>query len=640
MISLQSYVRRGQSALQQWFLDPRIHAFARCAGYVLAGFLLSAASLGNAAMPLALGFVCACSGWGTVLSALGGCLGYRVFWGSLSAQPIAWLLVCAPIALLLAERRMTRQTHLLLPAVASLIVSAAGLVFQVYFADTTPVLLYLLRTGLGGGSAWLFTRVLRERNPLYDWLACCLGVLSLAQVLPFSYFGLGYIAAAAIAIAGSFPAAALAGLALDLAQITPVPMTAVMSLAYLPRLLPTQTKRLGKLAPATVYLLVMWLTGRWDLLPFPALLVGAFIGSHLPSPGNATHRRGETGVAQVRLEVAAGVLAQTQQLLLESPEIPVDEDALVCRAAERACHSCPCRKNCKDAAKLVQLPGPLLHKPLLTPEELPVRCRKSGRFLAELHRSQEQLRSIRADRERQKEYRAAVVQQYQFLANFLQELSNQLSRRTDSIAAAYTPKVQVHANRLYGDNGDRCLKFAGVSCKYYVVLCDGMGTGPGAVQEGRNAASLLRRLLSAGYPAEHALRSLNSICALRSRAGAVTVDLLELHLQDGSATIYKWGAAASYLVRPQSVEKLGCAGPPPGLSITDYQESSHRLSLRKKETLYLVSDGIGEEEGYHCCLVGKALPPEELSVRLLTCAQVGSQDDASVITVQLESIAQ
>lgn len=636
MISLQSYMRRGHSALRRWALDPRIHILARCLGYILAGFLMSAASLGNCAMPLALGLVCACTGWSALLTALGGCLGYRVFWGNLYLQPLVWLLLGAAVAVLLTDRRLTRQMPLLVPTIASFLVAAVGLVFQVHFNDTTPILIYLLRTALSGASAWLFARVLRERDPLLDWLACALGILALAQVLPFSYLGLGYIAAAVLAVAGSFPAAALAGLALDLAQITPVPMTAVMSLAFLPRLLPRCPRGLGRLMPCVMYFVVMWLTGKWDILPFPALLLGGILGIYLPAPGKATHRRGETGVAQVRLEVAAGVLAQTQQLLLEAPEVPVDEDALVTRAAEQACSGCTCRKSCKDSAKLVQLPGALLHKPLLTPEELPIRCRKSGRFLAQLHRSQEQLRSIRADRERQKEYRAAVVQQYHFLSDFLQDLADQLSRRTDSMAAAYIPKISIHANRPEADNGDRCLKFAGVLCKYYVILCDGMGTGPGAIQEGRNAAALLRKLLCAGYPAEHALRSLNSLCALRSRAGAVTVDLLELHLQDGSATIYKWGAAASYLLSAHAVEKLGCAGPPPGLSVTDCQESSHRLTLRRNETLLLVSDGIGQEEAYHCCMKGLGLSPGELAAQLLTCAQLGAQDDATVVTVRLE----
>ena len=637
MISLQSYVRRGQFALRRWTLDPRIHNLARCSAYVLAGFVLSAASLGNVAMPLALGLVCACSGWGALLATLGGCLGYRVFWGQAAAQPMVWLILGGIAAVLLNDRKLTRQAPLLMPMLSAFIVSAAGLIYQVYFQDATPIGLYLLRTALAGTGTWLLTRVLRERNPILDWLACSMGVLALAQLLPFSYLGLGYIAAGALAIAGSFPAAALSGLALDLAGITPVPMTAVLCVSYLPRLLPRYPALMRRVTPALMYAVIMGLTGHWDLQPFLPLLLGGFLGVYLPGPGKATHRRGETGVAQVRLEVAAGVLAQTQQLLLEVPEFPVDEDALVTRAAEQACTGCNCRKNCKDAARIAQLPGALLHKALLTSEELPIRCRKSGRFLAQLHRSQEQLRSIRADRERQREYRAAVVQQYGFLADFLRELSDQLARRTNSLIAIYEPRITIHANRREADNGDRCLKFPGVSCKYYVVLCDGMGTGLGAVQEGRSAGNLLRRLLTAGYPAEHALRTLNSLCALRSRAGAVTVDLLELHLDSGSATIYKWGAPVSYLLSTHTVEKLGCAGPPPGLSITDHQESCHKLTLRRKERLLLVSDGIGQEEGYQCCLKGLSLSPGDLAAQLLTCAQIGSRDDATIVSVSLES---
>ena len=640
MLSLQSYVRRGQFTLRRWALDPRLHTLARCGAYVLAGFLLSAASLGNVALPLALGLVCACSGWSAVLCAAGGALGYWLFWGSLAVQPVAWLVLGLLVAILFADRRLAQQAPFFIPAIACLLVAVSGVVFQVHFGDETPIGLYLLRVILAGSSTWLLTRVIRQRDPILEWLTCGLGVLALAQIMPIPYFGFGYIAAGALAVAGAFPAAALAGLALDLAQITPVPMTAVLALGFLVRLLPRCPRTLARLAPGIAFLLVLGLGGYTDLQPLPALVLGGILGVYLPGPGRATHRRGETGVAQVRLEVAAGVLAQTEQLLLEAPEVPVDEAALVARAAERACGSCPCRKSCKDTKRIALLPGPVLHKPLLTVEELPLICRKSGRFLAELHRSQEQLRSIRADRERQKEYRSAVIQQYQFLSDFLRDLSDQLSRRTDSIAPIYSPKVTIYANRPEAENGDRCMSFAGVMCKYYVLLCDGMGTGLGAVQEGRNAAVLLRRLLSAGYPAEHALRSLNSLCALRGRAGAVTVDLLELQLNNGNAVIYKWGAPASYLVSAISAEKLGCASPPPGLSVTDCQESSHRLTLRREETLYLVSDGVGEEEALHCCLTGLGLSAGELSARILTCAQVGGQDDATVVAVRLENMTE
>ncbi len=635
MISFQSYVRRGRHILRRWAVDPRVHILSRAVVHTLSGFLLSAASLGHTAMPLALGLVCACSGWSAVLTAAGACAGYLLFWGSAGQQCVIWLAAGLPAALLLSDCRLTRQTPLLIPSAAALIVAAAGVIFQTLELESTPVAFYLLRVTVAPAAVWVFTRVLQGRNPILDWIACGFGVLALAQIMPIPYFGLGFLASGALAVLAPFPAAALAGLALDLAQITPVPMTAVMTLSFLVRMLPRQNKLLQRLAPACLYFAVMGLCGQWDLLPLPGLLAGGIIGGFLPAPGKVAHRRGETGAAQVKLEMVSSVLARTEQLLLEAPVVPVDEEALVARAAERACGGCPCRKSCKDSRRIAQLPPFVLQKPLLTPEELPIVCRKSGRFLAELHRSQEQLRSIRADRERQREYRAAVIQQYQFLSAYLQELSDQLGRRQDGSEAYYEPQVRFYGNRPESENGDRCMRFAGTMCRYYVLLCDGMGTGLGAVQEGRTAAALLRRLLSVGYPAEYALRSLNSLCALRDRAGAVSVDLAELQLDSGKVTVYKWGGAPSYIVSKVSADKIGTAGPPPGLSVTDCQEESHRLTLRRGETLVLVSDGIGEEEALRCCMDGVGLPPGELAARLLSCGCAGGEDDATVVTIQL-----
>ncbi len=637
MISIQSYVRRGNHLLRRWAVDPRIHGLGRGLAYLLSGLFLSAGSLGNSAMPLALGLVCTCSGWSAVLAALGGSAGYLLFWGNAGYQPLAWLAAGLVAALLLSDRPITRETPLLIPAVAALITASAGVLFQSLNMDQSPIAIYLLRVALAAGVSWLLAAVQRGRNPLLEWLTCGVGVLALAQIMPIPYFGLGFLAAGILAVTGAFPAAALAGLALDLAQVTKIPMTAVMTLAYFIRLLPWKKPALSRLAPGLMYLAVMGLCGQWELLPLPGLLLGGMIGGVLPVSGKVAHRRGETGAAQVRLEMASGVLAQTEQLLLEVPLVPVDEGALVARAAERACGSCPCRKSCKDAKRIAQLPGLILHKPLLTVEELPINCRKSGRFLAELHRSQEQLRSIRADRERQREYRAAVIQQYQFLSQYLQELADQLPRHPDGRGICYSPQIQVYGNRPEGDNGDRFLRFAGTMGRYYVLLCDGMGTGLGAVQEGKTAASVLRRLLSAGYPAEHALRSLNSLCALRERAGAVTVDLAELELDNGSVTLYKWGAAPSYLVSKTGAEKVGTAGPPPGLSVTDCQESSYRLTMRRGQTLFMVSDGVGEEDALRCCINGADLPTGELATRLLTGGVLSGEDDATVVTVRLDA---
>lgn len=634
MVTIQSYMRRGRHTLRRWALNPRVHTLARGSGYFLAGFVLSAASLGQRMLPLAPALVCASSGWPAVLSALGSLLGYRVFW-SVEQQPLLWLAVGLCVALLVGQRSISRDSSLLLPAIAGLIIASSGVLFQTLGMEDTPIALYLIRVGLAAGTTWLFAQLQKGRNPILEWLGCGLLVLALVQIAPGRWFSCGFFAAGIFAATSAFPAVAISGLALDLAQVTPVPMTAVLVLSYLARLLPGKSGNVGKFAPGVAYLLVMWLCNLWDIYPLPALALGALVGSFLPLPGKIALRRGETGAAQVRLELASGVLAQTQQLLLEAPEVPVDEDALVTRAAERACGSCPNRKACKDAPRIALLPGLLLHKPLLHQEELPIVCRKSGRFLAELHRSQEQLRSIRADRQRQKEYRAAVIQQYQFLSEFLQDLSDRLSRRT-SPASVYSAQVAVYGNRPEEENGDRCLRFPGTEGKYYVLLCDGMGTGLGAIQEGRNAGIMLKRLLSAGYPAEYALRSINSICALRDRAGAVTIDLAEIHLDCGKVYLYKWGAVPSYLISSLGAEKIGVAGAPPGLSVTDYRESTERLTLRRGQVLIMVSDGIGETEALRCCADSAGKTPGEIAVSLISAGEASGLDDATVVTISLE----
>ncbi len=636
ILSLQTYVHQSKRSLRNLLANPKVQIFLRASLYFLAGFGLSAASLSHAALPLSMGLVCACNGWSAVLVALGGAVGYPFFWSNGGFQGVLWVAAGLIASLFLGDRRLTRQTPLLLPALAGLIVSAAGVIFQTCLQDTTPVGIYLIRVALGAATAWLFEKVLQGRNPITDWLACLLGVLALAQIAPLPFLNLGFLAAGALAVRGAFPAAALSGLALDLATVTPVSMTAVLCGSFLVRFLPKPPKWFSVAAPVSAYLLVMTMTQRLDYTPLLGLFLGSVVGVFLPVPANVPNRRGETGVAQVRLEMAAGVLSQTEQLLLEAEDAPIDEDALVQRAAETACGGCPCRKHCKDSKKIAQLPAAILHKPLLNTEEMPIVCRKSGRFLAHLHRAQEQLRSIQADRERQKEYRTAVVQQYRFLSEYLQDLSDQLAQRVNNINAYYEPKVQIFGNRPVSENGDRCFLFYGTACRYYVLMCDGMGTGMGAVQEGRTAGSLLQRLLTAGYPAAYALESLNSLCALRSRAGAVTVELLELQLDTGKAALYKWGAAPSYLLSGYGAEKIGIAGPPPGLCVADSRETVYRLSLRRGERLVLVSDGVGEEGALHCLSQRAGRPAAELAEALLQSCRLGGDDDATVVFVTLE----
>ena len=625
MVTIGIYMRRWQRALRRWLAQPRVHAMLQGLLYLLAGFLGSAASLGNHPQPVILGLLCAKTGVPAVLIAIGSFVGYGLFWGSRYACGVLWStlgLVCA----LLLRPRIQERMPLLMSALAGFIVAAGGLALQYYQGTFLPVPAYLLQIVIACGATAVFCVATTRREPVADWMVYGFGVLCLAQVMPVPYVGLGFLAAGLIGVYAPFPAVALAGLALDLAQVTPVPMTGVLCLAYFVRLIPRISPVFRHLAPGVMYLLVMTVCGVWDLLPLPALVVGGIAAALLPRETPIPQRRGETGAAQVQLELAAAVLQQMEQLLSDTEEAPIDEQALIVRASDRACGSCTCRKTCREDPRT--LSPAILHRPLGNGTDLPVGCRKQGRLLSEMRRSQEQFRSIRADRDRQREYRAAVLQQYRFLGDYLQEVSTSLSQRREPAKPWYRPEIASSAAGKNQTNGDRCLWFSGVGCRYYVLLCDGMGTGETAARDARRAADMLRRMLCAGYPASYALRSINSLCALQGQAGAVTLDLAELRLDTGKVILYKWGAAPSYIIAQGEPIKIGTATPPPGLSVTDGRETVERLSLRRGETLVLHRVWMDAEE-----------PAGVLADKILRSNRLSGADDATVAVVRLHHTA-
>ena len=636
MMSLNSYVRSGQRIFRRLVWNPKLRITFKCAGYLLCGLIFSGASLANLPLPLPLSILCAVSGgWPSLLIGVGSGLGYYLFWGSAGAQGLVWTGAGLVIGLALGGRKLSKHFPLLMPALAAFSVAVTGLIFQYINRENIPILMYFLRIGLAFGAGVVFTTVLERRDPVMDWIAGALAVLALAQVSPFSNFNLGFLAAAALGAAAPFPAAAMAGLALDLSRVSQVPMTAVLCLTFLVRLMPRLPGWLPHGAPVLMYLPVAALCGVLDFSPLLPLAVGGALGAFLPGRTPINRRRGETGIAQVRLELTAAVLAQGEQLLLETPEYPIDEGALISRAADRACASCPCRNSCRDITNAEHLPTALLHRPLLGTDDLPFTCRKPGRLLLEVRRSQDQYRAIRADRDRQREYRNAVIQQYRFLSEYLQELADHLPRRGEPLQQRYEVQVAVRSAGLESVNGDRCLWFAGTELNYYVVLCDGMGTGTGAAEEGRTAATILRKLLAAGFPPEYALRSLNSLCVLRGRGGSVTADLAQIDLGTGRVALYKWGAAPSYLLTALGHEKIGTASPPPGLSVTGVRETVDKLSLRRGETLVLLSDGV---DGEAAMRRGSELTGEDLGdmvTRVMRYGRGDTSDDATAAVIRL-----
>ena len=632
MTTLQLYRRSAQRRLEKLLRHPRLPGVLQTLQLALTAFTAAAASLGHWPQTLPLGLLCAVTpGARGLVVALAGGAGYLWFWPGCWQQGLVWMGLGLAAQSFLGTKELARRQKLLMCAVCALLTSLTGLWFAYQGLEQTPVTVYFLRVVLSGGSCYLFAQ--GGKGVFVRNLRAALGVLALAQVVLPGGGSLGYFLAAGLCVSGTFPACALAGLALDLAQVSPVPMTGVFALAFLWTLVPIRGKWWRVLTVPGAYLVFLGVWGLWDPTQLGMLCLGSLFGLLLPQNPPLRRRRGETAVAQVRLELASGVLEQTKQVLQSVREPDLDEQAVLEASLQRCCDSCPCRKDCAGR-RMGELFSPqLLRRPYIQKEDLPngLRCRKEGRLLSELRRGQEQLRHLRRERLRLQEYRDALARQYGFLQDFLRELSDSLVQGVGVRLAKFTAEAGGRSVGAGRGNGDCYAWFAGVGSRYYVLLCDGMGTGEEAGKESRDAVQMLKRLLQAGLPADCALSTFNDLCILRGMGGCSTVDLAELYLDSGKAVLYKWGAAPSYLVEEDDVLTLGQESLPPGLRAG--QAQTHQLPMNRGQVLVLTSDGLQPKSVLS--RVSLRLAPEELAALLLNRGRPDPNDDATAVVIRL-----
>ena len=106
---VETYLRRGRRTLQRLLLEPGIRAVLMTLLYGGSGFLLSAVSLGNVPQPVAMGMICAATGWRAAVMTLGAIVGYPVFWGRAGEQGILWAASGGLLALL--RRRQEERSR-------------------------------------------------------------------------------------------------------------------------------------------------------------------------------------------------------------------------------------------------------------------------------------------------------------------------------------------------------------------------------------------------------------------------------------------------------------------------------------------------------------------------------------------------
>ena len=439
------------------------------------------------------------------------------------------------------------------------------------------------------------------------------------------------------------------GLALDITGVCAVPLTPCFALAaLLCGVLPLKTR----LMRAVILLACCggWLLLRQDVqvAGMAGCVLGGALALLMPQRLERfldTDAPDGAAAAAPGLEQASALLGRIRRLLERTrAHDPAPQSAAVFdRAAELACCGCAGWETCWETCAadtylaLSGAAGRILQRGEMLPDDLPpffrARCSRYPQFTGAVNQALDEQLARLQYQNRLTELSAVTAEQYGCLAAYLHALAQGVP---DAPSAAFAPDEGFRACGVRGSSvcGDLAASF---TCgeRYYLLLCDGMGTGAAARGEAAAAAELLKGLICSGMDAPEALRMLSGVYFLRESGGFSTVDLLQVSLASGEGVLYKWGAAPSYLLVGRRVYKLGASAPPPGVSAEQGRRGQCiQLALQRGQTLILVSDGADEQTAEQTIRAAATTTPCELAAAIV--AACGAEDDRSAAVVRLK----
>lgn len=344
---------------------------------------------------------------------------------------------------------------------------------------------------------------------------------------------------------------------------------------------------------------------------------------------------------------------QMSRQMAEDREAGVDYSALFRRCSGRTCqgcgsyHLCWQRELSATQAALRPLGERLERRGKVAPGDFP------QRFSERCNRLNEWVNAVNAEfafettrrryRRQLREGRKNLCRQYELLSRLLEESS--LALESEAVPAMQTPRLSALAGVAAGKrsgqsvSGDAGGWFRDDKGMLWVVLCDGMGSGPEAARDSRFAYHLVEKLISAGITPETALATVATALGLRweDTGSFTTVDLLQLDLNTGEGAVFKLGAAPTYLRRDGALRCITSGTLPAGLNQGGPDVS--RFQLKAGDLAVLVSDGV--TDGTRDEWVREQIrsftgnSPKDLAAGLL-CHENPVSDDRTAIVLLLE----
>lgn len=214
-------------------------------------------------------------------------------------------------------------------------------------------------------------------------------------------------------------------------------------------------------------------------------------------------------------------------------------------------------------------------------------------------------------------------------------------------AAPLGAVMGVAAHRKKGQcvSGDSWTYFKNDSGMLYVLLSDGMGTGKEAAVESGMVLRLLERFLRAGVLPATAIKTLNSALILKAEddCAPVTLDLMSVDLFSGEITLYKCGAAPTYIKKGRKLTRFASQTLPAGTSLPGQPQMDVRHArLGAGDLIVMASDGIASVQDdlwiYQLLEQSELSDPKELSCLIMEEAvkHYGRSDDMTVLVLGMK----
>ncbi|MGN0649435.1 MAG: SpoIIE family protein phosphatase [Oscillospiraceae bacterium] len=187
--------------------------------------------------------------------------------------------------------------------------------------------------------------------------------------------------------------------------------------------------------------------------------------------------------------------------------------------------------------------------------------------------------------------------------------------------------------------GDCCESFNGADGKLYVVISDGMGSGSRARMDSALACNMLVRLLKSGIPLSAALETVNTSLLVKSPDESfATLDICELDLDTGECTLYKAGAAVTYIRIGDKLVRATLSSPPVG-SGGRLTVPAQKYITQPGDVIIMTTDGASPDEDWlmrELSAKSTAYSYAEHIARASRAAENGRDDDISVIAVVID----